>query len=179
MQQSPPFLLRIKSDPFEILVPGARALLIFSCLLILLTGTSQNWYQYYLPALILIVTSLFLDQLMVNYKVPGLLLTSVAGLFILLATGNLIAPLCIICTNMLLKAIYKAPTVTIAHSGIIIKKTLITRRFNWQQFDLVIIKDNLLTLDFTSNQVMQLDIIGDVPDEAIFNKYCTEKAKTT
>ena len=177
MQKNPPFQFEIKSNPFEIVVPGLRALLLLSFLLILFTGKAQSWYQFYLPAFILLGTSLFLQKLMVDLTIPGTLLVLLGGVLVLIATGNLIAPIVTSGMYFLLQAVYRAPVMVIEKKGITLKKTLTSRYYNWQQLNNVVMKDQLLTLDFTNNQVLQLEISGNEPDEETFNRYCTERLK--
>lgn len=57
--------------------------------------------------------------------------------------------------------------------------TLIRRRYKWSDFNNIILKDDLLTLDFKSNRLLQRDTIdeeGDA-DEDEFNNYCRAQLK--
>lgn len=59
----------------------------------------------------------------------------------------------------------------------IVFNTLFKRRFTWGQFNNVILKDNLLTLDFKNNKVFQKETIDDDSDadENEFNEYCLKQ----
>jgi hypothetical protein len=48
------------------------------------------------------------------------------------------------------------------------------RKYDWQQLDNVVLKDNLLTLDFKNNKLLQLMIAAQAPEtnEATFNDFC-------
>lgn len=52
--------------------------------------------------------------------------------------------------------------------------TLIRRRYKWADFNNVVLKDDLLTLDFTSNRLLQRETIDEEGDaeEDEFNDYC-------
>ena len=59
----------------------------------------------------------------------------------------------------------------------IVINTLIRRRYKWSEFNNIILKDDLLTLDFKNNRLLQRETIdeeGDA-DEDEFNVYCREK----
>lgn len=61
----------------------------------------------------------------------------------------------------------------------VVFNSLIKRKFGWNAFSNVILKDNLLTLDFKSNKIFQKETIdedGDA-DEDEFNVYCRQRLK--
>ncbi len=60
--------------------------------------------------------------------------------------------------------------------------TLIRRKFKWSDFNNVVLKDDLLTLDFKTNRLLQRETIDEEGDaeEDEFNQYCNEQlAKAT
>lgn len=57
----------------------------------------------------------------------------------------------------------------------IVINSLFKKRYQWNQFDNIILKDGLLTLDFTNNRILQREIEDDEDNEADedeFNAYC-------
>ena len=61
----------------------------------------------------------------------------------------------------------------------IVFNSIIKRKFKWDAFSNVLLKDNLLTLDFKSNRIFQKETIdeeGDA-DEQEFNVYCRQRLK--
>jgi hypothetical protein len=56
------------------------------------------------------------------------------------------------------------------------------RKYSWSQFNNVVLKDGLLTLDFTNNRVLQREIEDDEDDddadEEEFNEYCQARIGT-
>lgn len=59
----------------------------------------------------------------------------------------------------------------------IVINTLIRRRYKWTDFNNIILKDDLLTLDFKNNRLLQRETVdeeGDA-DEHEFNLYCQEQ----
>ncbi len=57
--------------------------------------------------------------------------------------------------------------------------TLIRRRYKWADFNNVVLKDDLLTLDFTSNRLLQRETIDEEGDaeEDEFNDYCRKQLR--
>ena len=55
--------------------------------------------------------------------------------------------------------------------------TLIRRRYKWNQFNNIVLKDDLLTLDFKNNRLLQRETIDEEGDaeEDEFNVYCREQ----
>ncbi len=49
--------------------------------------------------------------------------------------------------------------------------------FPWAEMDNVILKDNLLTIDFKTNKIIQVEIVetGRAVDEAEFNRFCMQQ----
>ena len=60
----------------------------------------------------------------------------------------------------------------------IVFNSLFKRKYQWAQFDNIMLKDGLLTLDFTNNRILQREVEDDEEDEADedeFNAYCRSK----
>ena len=55
--------------------------------------------------------------------------------------------------------------------------TIIRKKYKWTDFNNIILKDDLLTLDFKSNRLLQRETIDEEGDaeEDEFNAYCQEK----
>jgi len=55
--------------------------------------------------------------------------------------------------------------------------SLIRRRYKWADFNNIVLKDDLLTLDFKNNRLLQRETIDEEGDagEDEFNEYCREK----
>jgi hypothetical protein len=62
----------------------------------------------------------------------------------------------------------------------IVFNTLPRKRYDWSEFSNIILKDNLLTMDFTNNRLLQRETIDDDEDdceEDEFNEYCRQQLK--
>lgn len=71
----------------------------------------------------------------------------------------------------------KKTTVILSEKGIYFTRVFGTMLYHWQQLDNVILKDNLLTLDFKSNKIIQAEIIAinETGEEKIFNEFCVKQ----
>ena len=67
-----------------------------------------------------------------------------------------------------------------AHDRVVIN-TLLRRTYFWSDFNNVVLKDGLLTLDFKNNRLLQKEIVDDEEeddaDEDEFNDYCLQQLR--
>jgi hypothetical protein len=70
----------------------------------------------------------------------------------------------------------KTTTVLFSDDGIHLTRVFKTVIFPWAEMDNVILKDNLLTIDFKSNKIIQVEIVEPARgvDETEFNLFCNE-----
>jgi hypothetical protein len=60
----------------------------------------------------------------------------------------------------------------------IVFNSLFKKRYNWKQFSNIVLKDGLLTLDFSNNRILQREVDDDDEDDASeeeFNEYCSRQ----
>jgi NADH:ubiquinone oxidoreductase subunit 6 (subunit J) len=60
----------------------------------------------------------------------------------------------------------------------IVFNSLFKRRYQWSQFDNIMLKDGLLTLDFANNRILQREVEDEEEDEADedeFNAWCSKQ----
>lgn len=71
----------------------------------------------------------------------------------------------------------KKTTILFSDEGVFFKSVFKTIIYPWQKLDNVIFKDNLLTIDFKSNKLIQAEIAYDSEqtDEILFNRFCKEQ----
>ena len=68
----------------------------------------------------------------------------------------------------------KSTTVLFSHEGVHLTRVFKTVVFPWTEMDNVILKDNLLTVDFKTNKIIQVEILENnrMIDETEFNFFC-------
>jgi hypothetical protein len=71
----------------------------------------------------------------------------------------------------------KRTTVSFSDEEIQMTRVFKTVAFPWSAMQNVVLKDNLLTIDFKTNKIIQVEIIegGRTVDEAEFNRFCNER----
>lgn len=71
----------------------------------------------------------------------------------------------------------KRTTVFFSEEEIQLTRVFKTVVFPWAEMENVILKDNLLTIDFKTNKIIQVEIVenGRVVDETEFNRFCIEQ----
>lgn len=71
----------------------------------------------------------------------------------------------------------KSTTVLFAGEGVSLTRVFKTVIFPWTELDNVILKDNILTIDFKTNKIIQVEIVetARMIDETEFNFFCKEQ----
>ncbi len=71
----------------------------------------------------------------------------------------------------------KKTAIQIAETGVHITRVFKTVIFPWVSMDNVILKDRMLTIDFKTNKIIQVEIAetAQAIDEADFNQFCTRQ----
>ena len=78
----------------------------------------------------------------------------------------------------LLEAQAKYPLEIGFYSEGVVLNTLFKKKFPWSSLQSVILKDGLLTLDFSNNKLIQKEVLDDDDPDAAedeFNDYCRSK----
>jgi hypothetical protein len=60
----------------------------------------------------------------------------------------------------------------------IVINSLFKKRYSWKQFSNIVLKDGLITLDFSNNRILQREVEEDEEDDADedeFNQYCNSQ----
>lgn len=70
----------------------------------------------------------------------------------------------------------KTTTVLITDEGVQLTRVFKTVIFPWKEMDNVMLKDNLVTIDFKTNKIIQVEIVENnrMVDETEFNLFCKE-----
>jgi len=141
------------------------------------TTTDRNRYIFLVCALIilgLIAYSFFLRK-----RHPGKIIFYSNALFIaaigwVLLYGWFFIPLVIM--GLLERQAKKPLEIGFSDETVVIN-TLFRRKYRWTDFNNVVLKDDLLTLDFKNNRLLQRETIDEEGDaeEDEFNDYCRER----
>lgn len=68
----------------------------------------------------------------------------------------------------------------ISESGIQIRTAFTQKSYSWKACSNLVLKDRLLSIDFTNNKLLQIPLSPDAPelDEARFNAFCMKQIPT-
>jgi hypothetical protein len=170
------FTLHIKAAASDINVPAARSLLLLAAMIVWLSRNENIFAVNMIVLAAIIIADLFTATLLVKYRINSLLLLGIAAILVAAATRDLMFPLLLIIIAFVINASYVKPVVEVQEKGIWIKKSFSSKTFGWQNFSNVVLKDNLLTIDFTNNKILQLELDNSVTvNEQQFNDYCAQK----
>ncbi len=167
---------------FTIKENGADTNVVVTRSLLALAGIASLLYHghsYYLvnilAAILLFSAALFTSKLMFRYKITTLSLLLIAAVLVLAATLFIPFAALLILYGLLSKKIYREPVVNVNSAGVHITKVFGDETHPWTAFNNIILKDDLLTLDFINNKLLQLTVASSnhPMDEYSFNTFCS------
>ena len=108
---------------------------------------------------------------MVKYRVSKLIVLSAASIVLLIATHSIAFALILVVFGHLAGFLYRQPVIAVNARGVMIKKSLASSEYQFNEFSNIVLKDTLLTLDFKNNKLLQVSIDEDrtAIDENAFN----------
>jgi hypothetical protein len=100
--------------------------------------------------------------------------------FWLVQTAWLPALICIAAIVFAYKILKTKSTAVFSAQNITLTKSLFKKVYHWAAIENVILKDNLLSIDFKNNQLMQVEVTNESPaaDEKVFNSFCSQQQTT-
>jgi hypothetical protein len=153
----------------------ARSLLALAAVTTLLYSSNLHYFINAATGVMLLAAAIFVKKLLLKLKGNTILLLLIAAILVLSVTRSFIFPLIMVVCGLLVKKLYVTPVITLTPQGVSITKMQGNQRHQWDEFTNIILKDNLLTLDFKSNKLLQLTISesDNKVDEYSFNNFCS------
>lgn len=169
------YTFTIKDNSPDINVVVTRALLALAGIVSFLYRSSQYYIINIAAGVILLLTAFFVKKLLATMKHNTILLLSIAAIILFTATLSIAFALVLVLCGVLVKKLYTIPTVNVNTKGVSITKMMGNPEHEWSEFNNIILKDNLLTLDFKNNKLLQLSINESESsvDEYSFNTFCS------
>jgi len=168
------FVLQENKTDIEIVI--TRILLAVAGIATLLYGGT-----YYLinisTAVVLIAISYFVNRVSTRFEISRSTVLIISAIILFIGTHSFIFTGTLLCYAFLLRFLQKKPEVIITNDNVVIKKVFGDEVFVWSQFNNIILKDGLLTLDFVDNKLLQLIVDEDETkvEESLFNSFCREQ----
>lgn len=168
------YYLTIKESGPDLDIVTTRAMILLAAIAAIVYRTDQYYFLNIGAGLILLVAAIFMNLLLVRFRVHKLLLVAISACLLFIATRSISFALIFLLYGYLSKFLNRAATITVSEEGIRVKKLLSSSRYRWEEFSNIILKDNLLTMDFKNNKLIQvtIDEIQARIDEIGFNSYC-------
>ena len=167
------YTFTIKDSSPDIKIVVTRSLLALAGIASLSYRISQYYFINIIAALTLFTAAVFINSLLKKLQFSTSLLLSIAAVILFVATHSIPFAAILVLYGLLVKKMYKDPVVNVNTKGVSIKKMLGDTVHEWSGFNNIILKDNLLTLDFKNNKLLQLNIIENNVDENTFNSFCS------
>ncbi|HMG83721.1 MAG TPA: hypothetical protein VK559_11845 [Ferruginibacter sp.] len=166
------FILKENKADIEIVI--TRILLAVAGVISLFFG---NYMIGLATAIILLAISYFVKTISKKFRISRPVLLIVAAIVLFIGTGSYIFSGILLCYALLLQVLQKRPEVFIDKNKIVLKKVFMNETYEWTDFNNIILKDGLLTLDFTDNKLLQLYIDDRKTTiyENFFNSFCSEQ----
>ena len=148
---------------------------------VIILNTAQKYQK--LIAVVVIALYFFLTAVFYLLKKKFKLFNYQLVLFVLMIlfwlsqTAWLPAIICTAAIVFACKILQTKSTVVFSTENIILSKSLFKKVHNWVAIENVVLKDNLLSIDFKNNQLMQVEIANEsfVTDEKVFNLFCANQ----
>ena len=157
-----------------------RALLALAALTSLVITNNSNYWINIFAAVVLLLLAIFIDLLLEKWGVKKIILLLVASIVLLLATNSFIIALSLFLFGMLSSYFNLSHRIHINEQLIVLQNGIFGKSYNCSEFSNVILKDELLTLDFKNNRLIQLvvDVNFTPVNEIEFNEFCRILLKT-
>jgi hypothetical protein len=170
------YIFKIKDNSAALDVAILRTLFLATAIASLFFNNSSSLLIRYVPAMVLLIVCFFTKVFLVTRKISKYLLLIIGSVLLFIAVHSASAVILFFITGMLPGLFYKSPLVEAGNDAVILKRMIGSNNYKWNDFNNVVLKDNLLTLDFKNNKVLQLETEESTSiDEKVFNTFCAGK----
>jgi len=171
------FEIILKNNRAEIEILTTRALLAIAGVASFVYADEGNYYSGIGFGLFLFLLSFFVKTILERYKVNRLLLLGTGALLTYITTGSIAIAAVLLIHGIFFQMLDKKIKVKIDGNTITVHYVFYNKAHNWTELSNVILKDNILTIDFKNDHLLQSEIAPESfdIDEKLFNRFCTEQ----
>ncbi len=166
------FLIKDNGPDLDIII--TRSMLALAAIAAMVYRSDDYYYLSLVASFVLLFAAIFIKMVLVKLRISKMILLSVSAILLFIATHSIAFAVILLVYGWLVKFLIRKPAIEFTNKGIRIKKLLISPAYQWNEFSNIILKDNLLTLDFKNNRLIQVNV--DDPkspvDEIAFNEFC-------
>jgi hypothetical protein len=161
----------IKNNKTDIEIALTRAMLAIGAVAAYVYKPASNEWPGYACSGLLLLMAVFTKRIIKKINYGKWIMLAIAAVSLYLATGNIVFPVMLFAYGAILKFLVIDPVITISEKEVMVKRNYVTNNYPWPDFNNVILKDGLLSLDFKSNKIKYFNITEEV-DEKEFNLFC-------
>ena len=168
------YTFSIKDNGPDIKVLITRSLLALGAIISLLYQNNQYYHINIIASVVLFATAVAINWIFLKFRLNITLVLCLAAVVLFIAIRSIPFPAMLVLFGLLLQKLNRNPVVNVNKKGVTIKKMFGNRLHSWAEFNNIILKDDLLTLDFKNNKLLQLTILENdiLIDGNIFNTFC-------
>ena len=169
------YTFHIQSEGPQLDVLITRALLGLSAIACIFFGNQPYRFIDYFIAIVLVVAAIFVKKLIQQFRPGRIVIIGLAAILLLISTGSFIFAAILVLYGIAVKFLYPKNLVEVADSGVLFNKVLGNSHAAWTEINNLILKDNVLTIDFKNNRLLQLTTEPGKSeiDESSFNRFCS------
>lgn len=169
------FELTLKTNRSEIEIVTTRILLAVAAVASFVYAAKENYYVSVGLGIVLILLSFYLKTCLNRFRVNRLVLLFVASVFTYIATGSIAFAVVLMAHGLLFEMLKKKVWVQIDAEAVTVHYTIFNKVHQWTSIQNLILKDDILTIDFNNDRLLQSEIIQSSPavNEQIFNTFCS------
>ena len=165
------FSLKDKGSGPEITI--TRALLALAGFASFAVQTSHSYFFNVVAGILLLLSAFAIKIILQRFGINRVVLITIASFIFFLASGSVSFGIVLLLIGLSIKLLFKEQVIEIGELGIKIPNLTSVKVHHWFEFNNVVLKDGLLTLDFKTNKLTQLTINEvDMPPEKHFNEFC-------
>ena len=171
------FEITLKTNRSEIEIVTTRALLAVAAVASFVYAGQENYYISIALGIVLVLLSFYLKTFLNRFKVNRLLLLVIASVFTYITTDTIAFAAVLLVHGLFFELLKKKIWVQIDADAVTVHNIISNKVHIWTSIQNVILKDDILTIDFNNDRLLQSEIIQSKPavDESIFNKFCFEQ----
>ena len=151
------FFIPLKNNSREIDVVVTRSLLALAGIAALIYRAGNYFAINLIAGIVLLVSAFLVGYLINKLKVKKTVLLALAAVLLFSSTHSVGFSLVLVLVAIMSSLLDKKPLIIVDTKGVSIQRVLGIKIYPWSQFNNIILKDNLLTLDFKNNQLLQLE----------------------
>ena len=167
------FSIPLKNNGREIDVVVTRSLLALAGITALIYRAGNYFVINLIAGIVLLGSAFLVDYLFNKLKIKKMILLAFAAALLFISTHSIGFALVLVLVAKTSSLLRKKPLIIVDATGVSIQRVLGIKNYPWSQFNNIILKDNLLTLDFKNNQLLQLEPDSTATiNEQTFNDFC-------